>query len=154
MSWSPDLSADVCERIDVAAGILIDENDRILLTERIGDSPFAGLWEFPGGKLHSDETTEAAMRRELSEELGITVLRCEFLMAVQHRYADRFVAIDFFTVGEWQGEPTGRDGQALLWQHPRDIDVAGLLPADAPVLEALHGKVTKDSALQPARSGG
>lgn len=129
------------ECIEVAAGILVDASGRILLTERLGDSPFAGLWEFPGGKLHPGETAEAAMRRELAEELGIVVGACERFMDVQHAYAERTVALEFFLVRHWQGEPAGCDGQALQWRDPQTIKTSELLPADAPVLLALKKQV-------------
>ena len=126
-------------RLHVAAGILIDESGRVLLTERIGDSPFAGLWEFPGGKIHDDETPLAAVKRELHEELDIEVGDCEHFMQLMHEYADRSVALEFFKVLSWQREPRGCDGQALQWRHPADIGIQELLPADAPVLLALQG---------------
>lgn len=126
------------ERIAVAAGILVDERGKVLLTERIGDSPFAGLWEFPGGKIDAGETAAAAMCRELTEELGIVVQQSDPFINVQHEYADRCVALEFFLVTQWQGRPVGRDGQALQWRKPADIAVEELLPADAPVLRALQ----------------
>lgn len=128
--------------IEVAAGILVDVGGKILLTERLGNSPFAGLWEFPGGKLHPRETAEAAMRRELTEELGIVVGACEHFMGLQHEYAERTVALEFFLVRQWQGEPVGCDGQALQWRDPQSIKTSELLPADAPVLLALQTQFT------------
>jgi 8-oxo-dGTP diphosphatase len=130
------------ERIGVAAGILVDDGGNVLLTERIGDSPFAGLWEFPGGKIHSGETAAAAMRRELAEELGIVVQHSDPFVNVQHDYTDRCIALEFFLVTQWQGCPIGRDGQALQWRRPADIAVEELLPADAPVLRALQQKTS------------
>jgi 8-oxo-dGTP diphosphatase len=128
----------VIECIAVAAGILVDEHGHVLLTERIGDSPFAGLWEFPGGKIAAGESAVAAMRRELAEELGIRVQRSDPFMNVRHEYADRAVALEFFLVTQWQGDPVGLDGQALQWRKPQNIQVEELLPADAPVLRALQ----------------
>lgn len=126
------------ERIAVAAGILVDERGKVLLTERIGDSPFAGLWEFPGGKIAAGESAVAAMCRELAEELGIRVQRSDPFMNVRHDYADRSVALEFFLVTQWLGDPVGLDGQALQWRKPLTIAVEELLPADAPVLRALQ----------------
>jgi 8-oxo-dGTP diphosphatase len=101
------------------------------------------FWEFPGGKLHNGETSEAALRRELAEELGIHVDSCAYLQCTEYRYPEMHVIIDFFLVVKWTGEPTGRDGQQLDWVDARDLDAARLLPADMPVLEAL-----KDAAAQ------
>lgn len=127
----------------VAAGILVDAEGKVLLTERVGDSLFAGLWEFPGGKIDAGESAAAAMQRELSEELGIVVKRCDHFMSVKHEYADRSVSLEFFLVRQWQGNPQGCDGQALQWRRPVDIKPAELLPADAPVLLALQRQAAR-----------
>ena len=123
---------------NVAAGILCDAGGRILIAERIDDGPFHGLWEFPGGKIASNETSLEALSRELAEELGIEVTACASFMNLRHEYDDRVVTIEFFIVSDWNSEPIGREGQALRWV-PRDrLDAAELLPADVPVIEALQ----------------
>ena len=123
---------------DVAAGILCDARGRVLIAERLGDGPFHGLWEFPGGKISSDETPVEALARELAEELGIEVTACASFMNLRHEYDDRVVTIEFFIVSNWNSEPVGREGQALRWV-PRDQLVADeLLPADVPVVTALR----------------
>ena len=109
-----------------------------MLTERLGDSPFAGLWEFPGGKIRDRETAPEALRRELLEELGITIELFEYLMSVNHHYPDRHVAIDFYIVRQWQSNPRGLEGQALRWEVPESLGDAEVLPADVPVLQALR----------------
>ncbi len=122
---------------DVAAGILCDDSDRVLITERLCTGSFDGLWEFPGGKISPGETAEAALIRELAEEIDIEVTRCSPFMRLRHEYADRTVTIEFFLVSDWKREPTGLEGQALRWVQ-KDALVAGeLLPADVPVVEAL-----------------
>ena len=122
---------------DVAAGILCDAEGRILIAERLGGGPFHGLWEFPGGKIGTDETASQALSRELAEELGIEVTTCASFMNLRHEYDDRVVTIEFFIVSDWNSEPVGREGQALRWV-PRDmLDAEDLLPADVPVVEAL-----------------
>lgn len=126
------------KRIRVAAGILIDAERRVLLSERTGDSAFAGLWEFPGGKLRDDETADIALRRELAEEIGVELVEYEHLMALEHDYADRRVSIDFYLVSTWRGRPTGREGQAICWQPAQKLSAEMLLPADGPVVEALR----------------
>ncbi len=125
-------------RIHVVAGILQDGEGRILLAERIGDSPLAGLWEFPGGKVTADELPGTALQRELKEELGIDISSFEHLMNVQHDYQDRRVALEFYVVNDWSGVPAGLDGQKLRWEHTTAIRPEDLLPADAPVLAALQ----------------
>jgi 8-oxo-dGTP diphosphatase len=123
---------------DVAAGILCDSSGRVLIAERLGDGPFHGLWEFPGGKIGSGESSLEALSRELAEELGIEVTSCASFMNLRHEYDDRVVTIEFFIVSDWNSEPIGREGQALRWV-PRDrLDADELLPADVPVIKALR----------------
>ncbi len=124
-------------RVNVAAGILRDVDDRVLLAERRGDPQWAGLWEFPGGKIDDGESATDALHRELNEELGIDVRRQRRFMKLEHRYADRCVSIEFYVVDAWSGRPHGREGQTLRWLAIDRLDEALLLPADAPVVEAL-----------------
>ena len=122
----------------VVAGILRDASGRVLISERLCDGPFDGLWEFPGGKIGSGETPADALRRELAEELGIAVTASSEFMDLHHEYPDRTVDLEFFLVTGWQGQPQGLEGQGLRWMHPADLDPEELLPADAPVLSALQ----------------
>ena len=125
------------KRLHVVAGILRDKAGRFLITERVDDGPFHGLWEFPGGKIGSNETTAAALDRELDEEIGVRPLRIEHFMSLQHDYPDRSVSIDFFLVTDWQNDPRGLEGQQLRWVEKADLAGEELLPADLPVIEAL-----------------
>jgi 8-oxo-dGTP diphosphatase len=126
------------QAIHVAAGILRDASGRVLITERLDDSPFAGLWEFPGGKISPGETAMSALARELYEELGIAIEECEHFMSVDHNYSDRSVVIDFYLVTRWQSTPVGLEGQALRWIEPEMLKCDELVPADIPVLMALR----------------
>jgi 8-oxo-dGTP diphosphatase len=126
------------QHFHVAAGILRDGDGRILITERLCDGPFDGLWEFPGGKIADSETVGAALERELREELGITVTGYRPFIDLCHAYSDRTVDLEFFLVTAWLGEPRGVDGQRLRWVLPEEMDPAELLPADAPVVNALR----------------
>ena len=123
---------------DVAAGILCDERGRVLIAERLGDGPFHGLWEFPGGKLAPGETAERALSRELAEELGIEVTESSSFMSLRHEYDDRVVSIEFFLVSAWNSDPIGREGQELRWVPSEFLDADELLPADMPVVAALQ----------------
>ena len=125
-------------QLHVAAGILRDSSGRILITERLCDGPFDGLWEFPGGKIAHGETSIQALIRELAEELGIEVATSQPFMELHHEYPDRIVDIEFFVVTSWSGTPAGLEGQGLRWVLPSDLDPDILLPADVPVLEALQ----------------
>jgi 8-oxo-dGTP diphosphatase len=125
-------------QLHVAAGILRDSSGRVLITERLCDGPFDGLWEFPGGKIADGETSIQALIRELAEELGIAVAMSQPFMELHHEYPDRIVDIEFFVVTSWSGTPAGLEGQGLRWVLPSDLDPDILLPADVPVLEALQ----------------
>ena len=123
---------------DVAAGILFDSAERILIAERLGDGPFHGLWEFPGGKIAPGESSQAALHRELAEELGIEVTASSSFMNLRHEYSDRIVTIEFFIVDAWNREPVGCEGQAIRWVERDQLDAEDLLPADIPVVVALQ----------------
>jgi len=125
-------------QLHVAAGILRDSSGRILITERLCDGPFDGLWEFPGGKIADGESSSQALVRELAEELGIEVGTSLPFMELHHEYPDRIVDIEFFLVTSWSGTPAGLEGQGLRWVLPSDLNPDILLPADVPVLEALQ----------------
>lgn len=98
----------------------------------------AGLWEFPGGKIGDGESSEAALARELAEEIGVYVEKSAPCLHLDHEYPDRRVSIEFFIVRRWRGVPAGLEGQRLRWQLPNEIDVEELLPANAAVLEWLQ----------------
>lgn len=126
------------KRIHVAAGILIDADGRLLITDRSRADSMQQYWEFPGGKLATGESADEALVRELAEELGIAIHSFDHLCSLEHDYTEMRVGIDFFTVRQWQGTPSGLEGQALQWLKPSEISPDLLLPADAPVLESLR----------------
>ena len=126
------------KHFDVAAGILCDSAGRVLITERLGDGPFHGLWEFPGGKIAPGETACDALSRELAEELGIEITACSSFMNLRHEYEDRLVTIEFFLVSAWKREPAGLEGQALRWVRRDRLEARELLPADVAVVAALQ----------------
>ena len=124
--------------IEVAAGILADAQGKVLLMRRLPGKHLAGLWEFPGGKIEPGETVEQALIRELDEELGVGVLAAEPLIALPWRYPEKSVCLHAWRVTAWRGEPRAREGHALRWTALRDMDVAGMPPADAPIVTALR----------------
>lgn len=97
----------------------------------------AGYWEFPGGKRRSNESREAALARELEEELGIEVLRAEPLLALTHDYPERTVHLDVWTILDYSGVPESREGQDIDWVAPGSLEERGLLPADQPIVVRL-----------------
>jgi len=121
----------------VAAGILRDASGRLLITERLCDGPFNGLWEFPGGKIAAGESPRDALYRELAEEIGIEIRSSRPFMELLHEYHDRTVNLEFFLVTDWHGDPSGLEGQQIRWVALGELDAGQLLPADAPVIAAL-----------------
>ena len=121
----------------VAVAVLIRRDGKVLLAQRLPGTPYPGYWEFPGGKLEPGESAAQALARELSEELGIDVMRAAPWLVRRYVYPHAHVELNFFRVFDWQGEPRGRDGQALAWQTPGAFDVAPLLPANTALLRAL-----------------
>ena len=119
--------------VDVAVGVLIDPAGNFLLTSRPEGKVYAGYWEFPGGKLEAGETVEQALRRELHEELGITIVAAEPWQVEIVDYEHARVRLHFCKVFDWTGEFEMREGQAMAWQA-LPVDVAPVLPGTLPVL--------------------
>jgi len=125
-------------RVKVAAGVIQRDDGHVLLAQRPYGKAYEGYWEFPGGKLEPGESAEAALVRELHEELGITVRDALPWLVQEFDYPHAHVELDFFRVRRWEGEFVGRDGQAFAWQDPSAIGVAPLLPANTRVMAALR----------------
>ena len=122
---------------EVAAAVLTQPDGRVLLAQRPPGKPYAGYWEFPGGKVEPGETLAAALARELHEELGIVVSRaCRWITRV-FEYPHATVRLNFFRVFDWQGTPHPHEGQVFSWQLPDAVEVTPLLPANFPIVKAL-----------------
>ena len=119
--------------VDVAVGVLIDPNGNFLLTSRPEGKVYAGYWEFPGGKLEAGETVEQALRRELHEELGITIGPAEAWKVELVDYPHALVRLHFCKVHTWSGEFQMREAQTMAWQT-LPVQVAPVLPGTVPVL--------------------
>ncbi len=124
----------------VAAVALIDADGRVLIAERPEGRSMAGMWEFPGGKIEQGETPEAALIRELHEELGIeTWASCLApLSFASHAYPDFHLLMPLFACRRWQGTVTPREGQRLRWVHARDLSSYPMPPADLPLIPILR----------------
>ncbi|WP_423185290.1 8-oxo-dGTP diphosphatase MutT [Alishewanella sp. d11] len=106
--------------LHVAVGVILRQQ-QVLLALRNAAQHQGGKWEFPGGKVEAAETVEAALKRELQEELAITVTACEPFMQLSYDYPERTVLLDIWLVTDFNGEPTGVEGQPLQW-----ADIASL----------------------------
>ncbi|HVE49902.1 MAG TPA: Nudix family hydrolase [Casimicrobiaceae bacterium] len=124
--------------VRVAAAVIFSPQGQVLLAQRPAGKPYAGYWEFPGGKLEPGETPLHALSRELHEELGIVVREAAPWIVQEFVYPHAHVELHFFRVFAFDGEPHGHDGQAFAWQTPGAFDVAPLLPANTRVLAALN----------------
>lgn len=115
--------------VEVAVGVLIRPDGAVLFGQRLAGKPYAGWWEFPGGKLEVGETVTQALARELHEELGIDIADSYPWVVREHVYPHAHVRLHFHRVEHWAGDPRSKEGQALRWLRPDAIDVAPLLPA-------------------------
>jgi 8-oxo-dGTP diphosphatase len=124
----------------VSAVALIDRDGRVLLAQRPEGKSMAGLWEFPGGKVEAGETPEAALIRELGEELGIdTWTSCLAPLAfASHAYPDFHLLMPLFACRKWEGVPRPREHAALKWVAARDLKNYPMPPADLPLLPMLR----------------
>lgn len=126
--------------VTVVAAALIDADGRVLLARRPPGKAMAGLWEFPGGKLHPDETPEAALTRELAEELGIDLRPACLapLTFASHRYPDFHLLMPLYAARNWKGTPAPREGQELAWVHVEKLADYPMPPADVPLVAMLR----------------
>lgn len=121
---------------DVAVGVLIDAQGRFLLTSRPSGKVYEGYWEFPGGKLEAGESVAEALRRELQEEIGVTIGAVHAWREKLVDYPHALVRLHFCKVFDWQGELHMHEGQAFAWQT-LPVTVEPVLPGTVPVLEWL-----------------
>ncbi len=123
--------------VEVVAGVIRDKAGRILLARRTEGRDLAGLWEFPGGKREPGESPEAALARELHEELGIDITCGPPVIAVPQRYPHKRLRLDVRAVASWRGTVKGHEGQALVWAPPHTLNAYAMPPGDIPVVAAL-----------------
>ena len=123
----------------VVAAALVDADDRVLIAQRPAGKALAGLWEFPGGKLDPGERPEAALIRELREELGIAVQETCLapLTFASHVYPDFHLLMPLWVCRRWDGMATPREGQSLKWVRAGKLRDYPMPPADAPLIPPL-----------------
>ena len=123
--------------VDVAVGVLIRSDGRVLMAERPAGKPSAGFWEFPGGKFEPGESPVAALARELHEELGVDLDAAWPWVTRVHAYSYTTVRLHIYRVPRWHGKPHGREGQQLAWVDPCAPAVSPLLAANHSIMQAL-----------------
>lgn len=124
----------------VVAVALVDADGRVLLAQRPAGKAMAGLWEFPGGKVQPGEAPEAALIRELKEELGIDVTEACLapLTFASHRYDSFHLLMPLYVCRRWTGTVGAREGQRLAWVRPAKLDDYAMPPADKPLVAMLR----------------
>ncbi|MBI2234779.1 MAG: (deoxy)nucleoside triphosphate pyrophosphohydrolase [Micavibrio aeruginosavorus] len=127
----------------VVAAALIDAEGRVLLAQRPEGKAMAGLWEFPGGKVHEGEIPEFALMRELEEELGIETRPTCYLPIgfASHSYDDFHLMMPLFACRMWKGDISPREGQAVQWLHPRAMYGLPMPEADRPLIHQLEAQI-------------
>lgn len=123
--------------LHVAVGVILDVDQRILITRRAAHSHQGGLWEFPGGKVEAGESVQCALARELREELGIEIGAVTPLLEVQHDYSDKGVLLDVWLVREFSGTASPCEGQPLLWVDYQELQSYRFPEANSAIVEAL-----------------
>lgn len=131
--------SDTREHTEVAVGILIRADGALLLSTRPEGKAYAGYWEFPGGKIEAGETVTEALRRELIEELGVTIGEAHEWKVTEHDYPHALVRLHWCKVFEWSGEFEMREGQQMAWQT-FPLTVSPVLPGAYPVLDWLQAE--------------
>lgn len=128
----------------VVAVALVDAAGRVLVQQRPAGKQMAGLWEFPGGKVEPGETPEAALVREVAEELGIAVAQETLrpLTFASEPLADRHLVLLLYLCRNWVGEPQALDAVALSWHAPSALHALAMPPADLPFIAALERSLT------------
>ena len=140
--WSGDLPAPPVglSIVTVVAVALLDADNRILLARRPAGKKMAGLWEFPGGKIEAGETPEAALVRELKEELSVDIrVSCLAPLAfASHSYDDFHLLMPLYVCCQWRGKLTTREGQELAWVRVERLREYPMPPADEPLISILR----------------
>jgi len=126
------------KHIHVAVAVICNDQRQVLLTLRADDAHQGGLWEFPGGKLESDERPVDALQRECSEEIGISIKDSRPLIRIQHDYGDRQVLLDVWRIEDYNGTPFGQEGQAMEWVDIGKLAQRSMPAANRAIVNALQ----------------
>lgn len=138
----------------VAVGVLVRADGAVLLADRPAGKPYAGYWEFPGGKIESGESVERALERELAEELGVLVRAADPWTVLEYEYPHAYVRLHFWRIFEWRGTPRPVEGQQLLFLTPGAAPPAPLLPAAVPAVRWIQLPAVTGVSEQTAADAG
>lgn len=125
--------------VNVAVGV-IKKNNAIFICKRADEQHQGGLWEFPGGKVEAGESVFAALKRELSEEIGITIHSSSQLMVIEHDYGDKCVKLDIHVVSNFSGEAHGAEGQPSEWVAINELSNYEFPAANAEIIEKIQAR--------------
>jgi 8-oxo-dGTP diphosphatase len=133
------IAAEKLPIVPIVCVALVDSDGKVLLQQRPPGKPMAGLWEFPGGKIATGESPEAALVRELAEELGVGVNAANLAPFgfASHRYDSFHILLLLYLCRVWDGAPTAREGQTLAWVAPRLMRNYPMPAADEPLVSLL-----------------
>jgi 8-oxo-dGTP diphosphatase len=124
--------------VHAVVGVLRNSQDEFLVACRPSHTLCAGKWEFPGGKIESGESADAALKRELLEEVDVDVVSSTRLLKLQNRFSDRIVNLDVWTVSKWNNDARGAEGQEIRWVSKNELQKMDFLPGVDIILEALN----------------
>ena len=125
------------ETVHVAVAVIVNSKKKVLLALRQAHQHQGNLWEFPGGKVESDESVYQALVREIEEEIGLTISSAQDFITLSHDYDEQSVLLDVWWVNEYFGEPIGREGQQLRWCAIDDLVNTDFPAANIAIIEAL-----------------
>ncbi|MDD5558799.1 (deoxy)nucleoside triphosphate pyrophosphohydrolase [Candidatus Methylomirabilis sp.] len=128
--------SEVAPTVEVAAGLIIRDG-KILIAQRLSNVHLGGLWEFPGGKRQANESFEACLKREVMEELGLTIAVHEQVSSAEHHDAERQVRLRFYRCTILVGEPSPLECEAFRWITPAEINAFTFPPADLPLVQQI-----------------
>jgi 8-oxo-dGTP diphosphatase len=133
--------------IHVAVGVIVDAEQRVLVSRRHAHSHQGKLWEFPGGKLEAGESIQAGLEREFREELGLQLHRYFPVKKILYQYPEKTVLLDVWQIAEYSGTAVGLEGQAVQWRSIAALDQADFPPADVPIIRLLN--LPREIAITP-----
>ncbi len=124
--------------LHVAVAVIMNAQHEVLIALRQSHQDLGGLWEFPGGKVEQGETTQDALRREVQEELALTVITAMPLLKVAHDYGEKSVLLDVWYVSDYAGQAQGAEGQKIRWCARHDLGKVNFPDANKTIIDAIN----------------